>query len=60
MYERHFIVTDGLPFAELKARSLIDARARAADDSPDFSKLIREGLPGMIPDRVKGQAPAAP
>ena len=45
MYECHFIVTDGLPFAELKARSLIDARARAADDSPDFSKLIREGLP---------------
>jgi Domain of unknown function (DUF4105) len=45
MYERHRIVTDGLPFPELKARSLIDARARAADNSPDFSKLIREGLP---------------
>ena len=48
MYERHFIVSDGLPFAELKSRSLIDARARAADDSPDFSKLIRAGLPGML------------
>ena len=60
MYERHFIVTDGLPFAELKARSLIDARALAADDSPDFSKLIREGLPGMVPVRGEGQAPAAP
>jgi hypothetical protein len=45
MYERHLIVTGGLPFAELKTRSLIDARARAANDSPDFSKLIREGLP---------------
>jgi hypothetical protein len=45
MYKRHLIVTGGLPFAELKARSLIDARARAANDSPDFSKLIREGLP---------------
>jgi uncharacterized protein DUF4105 len=45
LYERHLIITGGLPFAELKARSLIDARARAANDSPDFSKLIREGLP---------------
>ena len=60
MYERHFIVTDGLPFAELKARSLIDARARAADDSPDFSKLIREGLPGMIPTDAPEHPPAAP
>jgi hypothetical protein len=45
MYERHLLVTGGLPFAQLKARSLIDVRARAANDSPDFSKLIREGLP---------------
>jgi len=47
MYERHLIVTGGLPFAELKARSLIDIRARAANDSPDFSQLIRVGLPGF-------------
>ena len=47
MYERHLIVTGGLSFAELKARSLIDARAKAAGDSPDFSKLIRVGLPAM-------------
>jgi hypothetical protein len=39
------IVTGGLPFAELKTRSLIDTRARAANDSPDFSQLIRVGLP---------------
>jgi hypothetical protein len=45
MYERHLLVTDGLPFAELRARSLIDPRAQAANDSPDFSKLIRVGLP---------------
>ena len=45
LYERHAIVTGGLPFAELKTRSLIDTRARAANDSPDFSKLIRVGLP---------------
>jgi hypothetical protein len=48
MYERHAIVTGGLPFAELKARSLIDTRARAANDSPDFSRLIREGLPEAL------------
>ena len=45
LYERHAIVTGGLPFSELKQRSLIDERARAADNSPDFSQLIREGLP---------------
>jgi hypothetical protein len=49
MYERHRIVTGGLPFAELKTRSLIDTRARAANDSPDFSKLIREDLPKALP-----------
>ena len=45
MYERHLIVTGGLPFAELKARSLINGRAKAANASPDFSLLIRVGLP---------------
>jgi Domain of unknown function (DUF4105) len=52
LYERHVIVTSGLPFAELKTRSLIDARARAANDSPDFSKLIREGLPFAVPSHL--------
>ena len=42
MYERHVIVTGGLPFAELKTRSLIDTRARAANDSPDFSTADQE------------------
>jgi hypothetical protein len=46
MYERHLIVTGGLPFAKLKARGLINARAKAADASPDFSQLIRAGIPG--------------
>ena len=55
MYERHVIVTGGLPFAELKARSLIDARARAANDSPDFSQLIREGLPEALATDASGQ-----
>jgi hypothetical protein len=47
MYERHLIVTGGLPIAQLKARSLIDSRAKAADASLDFSQLIRVGLPAM-------------
>ena len=46
MFEHHTIVTAGLPFSELKARSLIDARAKAADAAPDFSELIRVDLPG--------------
>jgi len=55
MYERNLIVTDGLPFPELKTRSLIDTRARAANDSPDFSKLIRVGLPGVLPTDASGR-----
>jgi hypothetical protein len=60
MYERHLLVTGGLPFAELKARSLIDARARAANDAPDFSKLIRDGLPGMLPAGASGGLSPSP
>jgi hypothetical protein len=47
MYERHLLVTGGLPFAELKTRSLINSRAQAADTSPDFSNLIRVSLPNV-------------
>ena len=45
LYERHALATGGLPFPELKERSLIDTRARAANDDSDFSRLIREDLP---------------
>ncbi len=45
LYERKLITTS-LPFAELKKRSYINPRAQSADKSPDFSKLIRVGLPG--------------
>ncbi|MFZ5427942.1 MAG: DUF4105 domain-containing protein [Thermodesulfobacteriota bacterium] len=38
---------DSMPFAELRALSLVNARARAAGDAPDFSRRIRAGLPGM-------------
>jgi hypothetical protein len=54
LYEDRALVTGGLPFAELKTRSLIDTRARAANDSPDFSKLIREGLPEALPSNASG------
>jgi hypothetical protein len=40
-------VDTSLPFDELKRLSLINERALAAGDKPDFSKKIRQGLPGM-------------
>jgi len=45
LYERGAI-DNSLPFAELKRISLINTKAQAANDSPDFSQKIREGLPG--------------
>ena len=36
-----------LPFEELQRRSRINDAARAADRSPDFSRRIRQGRPGM-------------
>ena len=47
MYEDHAIVTADLPFADLKARALINSAAKAANDTPDFSRRIREGRPGF-------------
>jgi hypothetical protein len=46
LYEREQIDTD-LPLAELRARSNITEKAKAADDSTDFSLLIRQDLPGI-------------
>jgi len=46
LYERGAIDTS-LPFSELKRRSLINERAKAANGAPDFSARIREGLPGF-------------
>lgn len=43
------VLDRSLPFQELKQRSIINGRARAADQGLAFSKLIREGLPGMTP-----------
>ena len=44
LYERANIDTR-LPFAELRAKSHINARAKTLDQDPEFSKGIREGLP---------------
>ncbi len=43
LYERGQI-DNSLPFAEIKIRSNITDKAKAADDSPDFSAKIRQGL----------------
>jgi Domain of unknown function (DUF4105) len=43
LYERGQIDTS-LPFADLKRHSDITDKAKAADDSPDFSARIRQGL----------------
>ncbi|RNC68263.1 MAG: DUF4105 domain-containing protein [Desulfuromonadales bacterium] len=45
LYERKAIDTS-LSFAELKKRSYINPKAKAADNNPAFSRLIRVGLPG--------------
>src|SRR5205809_3320032 len=50
LYKDGGLVTGGLPFAELKAQSLINDRAKRADTSPDFSQLIRVGLPEAQPE----------
>jgi hypothetical protein len=44
LYERGQIDTD-MSFNDLRNRSNITEKAKAADDSPDFSARIRQGLP---------------
>jgi hypothetical protein len=48
LYERKAIATD-MPFEQMKSASLISERALKADNSPDFSVLVREGLPNPHP-----------
>jgi len=57
LYERGIIDTSR-PFAEAKAASLIDARAKAADQDPDFSRRIRETIVASSPSRPDGKPPA--
>jgi len=47
-YERHQVDTS-LPLEELRRRSNITEKARAAAGAADFSARIREGLPGSHP-----------
>ena len=51
LYQRG-VIDRSLPFAELKARSLINPRAKTAEGAPNFSKLIRVGLPSSTQPRV--------
>ena len=46
VYEKG-VVDTSMPFKMLKQRSIINEKARAADQDPAFSKIIRQGLPGM-------------
>ena len=46
-YERGVLVSDGLSFPELQKQALINPAAKAANDSPDFSELIRKGRVGF-------------
>ena len=48
LYERG-ILDRSLPLPELKKRSHINERARVIGNTPQFSRLIRAGLPGEAP-----------
>jgi len=47
LYEHHRLVTGGLSLPELKAQAHINAAGIAADDSRDWSKLVRQGRVGF-------------
>jgi hypothetical protein len=47
-YEKGALDTS-LPFAELKKISIINPKAKEADQDPDFSQRNREKLPGIRP-----------
>lgn len=47
LYDRGAVVT-AIPLSQLMALARIDERAKAADGSPDFSRLIRVGVPSPL------------
>lgn len=51
MFEHGALHTSSLAFPELKARSLINGRARDASEAPDFSTRIRAGMAPFEPAR---------
>lgn len=46
-YQRGLLVTERLPFPELRRRAQINAVAKAADQDSKFSERIRAGRPGF-------------
>ncbi|MBM9530893.1 DUF4105 domain-containing protein [Desulfoprunum benzoelyticum] len=51
-YEKGTLDTS-LPFAELKQHSIINSKAKEADQDSNFSRRIRDGLPGIDPTALK-------
>jgi hypothetical protein len=47
MYEHNELVSGGLSLPALKEQAHINSAAKAADDSPEFSNLIRQGRVGF-------------
>jgi hypothetical protein len=47
LYDRGAVVTT-IPLSEVMALARIGERAKAADQSPDFSRLIRVGVPSPL------------
>lgn len=47
LYDRDRLVTEGLSFPELKQREHINSAAQAAQDSQDYSAVIRRGRVGF-------------
>jgi hypothetical protein len=58
LYEQGRLDDEGLKFADLQARALVNARAQAADDAADFSRRIREVDPGAV--GASGRSPSEP
>lgn len=61
---REGTICNDMPFAELQAASVVNARACAVPDGADFSAAIRVGLPGIeppppppLPGASRGAAP---
>ena len=49
----HRVVATTMPLSELMERARISEKARAADQSPDFSRLIRIGVPSPLDQIVR-------
>jgi hypothetical protein len=52
LYDHRVVVTT-MPLNELMERARINAQAKAADQSPDFSRLIRVGVPSPFAQAVQ-------